>query len=114
MLAGVPTDAILRPDIPIVATAIRRNNNFKILDVCWTFFRYGLSCPEVRVNRPELTDPSIFIAQKIELFKEKMNQIDRLGVGQEIDGADLSGTTEMYTGIPNRLALSTERVSCRI
>jgi hypothetical protein len=33
----------------------------------------GLSCPDVKVNRPEPTDLSIFIAQKIELFKEKMN-----------------------------------------
>jgi len=32
----------------------------------------GLSCPDVKVNRPEPTDLSIFIAQKFELFKEKM------------------------------------------
>jgi hypothetical protein len=66
------------------------------------------------VNRPELTDLSIFIAQKIELFKEKMNQIDRLGVSLEAGEAVLSATPEMYTGIPNRLALSTERVRCGI
>ena len=66
------------------------------------------------MNRPELTDPSIFIAQKIELFKEKMNQIDRLGVSLEAGEAVLSGTPEMYTGIPNRLGVSTERVRCGI
>ena len=63
------------------------------------------------MNRPELTDLSIFIAQIIELFKEKMNQIDRWGLGPEVAEAALSATTEMYTGIPNRLAPSTERVS---
>ncbi|MEP7148980.1 MAG: hypothetical protein ABI857_08855 [Acidobacteriota bacterium] len=37
----------------------------------------GLSCPDVKVNRPEPTDLSIFIAQIIELFKEKMNSAGR-------------------------------------
>jgi hypothetical protein len=44
----------------------------KILGVGWTKDS-GLSCPDVKVNRPEPTDLSIFIAQKNELYKEKMD-----------------------------------------
>jgi hypothetical protein len=62
-----------------------------VLDLLGT----GLSCPVVRVNRPEPADLSIFIAQKIELFKEKMN------TGEGRDGSH--AITEMYTGIRNRL-----------
>jgi hypothetical protein len=40
----------------------------RLLDVLGS----GLSSPDVKVNRPEPTDLSIFIAQLIELFKEKM------------------------------------------
>jgi hypothetical protein len=35
----------------------------------------GLNCPVVKVNRPELADLSIFIAQKLGLFKEKMETL---------------------------------------
>src|SRR5687768_181857 len=82
---------------------------FKILGGGWTKDT-GLSCPDVKVNRPEPTDLSIFIAQKIELFKEKMNRprpllqriraVQRparhLAISERVN-------TKIMTRIPNRL-----------